>query len=94
MKKREVESWRKILLKIAYLSGTEADEFECDVVWPRETEELVPPSGDHLRHVEAGQEADWDEVGELSRIHADHLKHLSEKERQEIYSVLKKSPNM
>ena len=53
------------------------------MVGPGEAEELIPPSRHHLGHVEAGQEADRNEVGKLSGVNANELKHFSEKKAQE-----------
>ena len=61
-----------------HISRHEGDESVGDLLRPRERHELVPPSGDHLRHVEAGEERDGDEVAELSAVEADYLKVLSE----------------
>ena len=61
----------------SYLSGDVADESEGDLVGPGEVEELAPPPGDHLRHVEPGEEGNGDEAAEPPRVDAEQLEVLS-----------------
>ena len=60
-----------------YLSRNVADKSEGNLVWPRQRHEFVPPTVDHLVHVEPGEESDGDVVAEPPRIDADDLKPLS-----------------
>ena len=62
-----------------YLSRAVANKPECNLVWPGERHELVPPSRDDLRHVEARQKRDRDELAEAAGVDADHLKRLAVK---------------
>ena len=60
-----------------YLSGNVADESEGDLVRPGKSEELAPPAGDHLCHVEPGEEGDGDEATEPPGVDAQELKVLA-----------------
>ncbi len=58
-------------------SRHETDQLQRDLVWPRQRHELVPPSSDHLRDVEARQEGDGDQVAEPAGVDAEDLEGLS-----------------
>ena len=62
---------------LRYLSGDIADESEGNLVGPGKREELAPPSGDHLCHVEPGEEGDGDEAAEPPGVDAQQLKVLA-----------------
>lgn len=64
-------------LEVTYISWNEADKSVGNLLWPWECHKLAPPSGDHLRHVEPGEERDGDEVAEPSGVDAQQLKVLS-----------------
>ena len=64
------------MLVLLYLSGDVTDKPEGNLVWPGECEELAPPPGHHLRHVEPGEEGDGDEAAEPPGIDAQQLKVL------------------
>ena len=60
-----------------YLSGNVTDESESNLVGPGKREELAPPSGDHLRHVEPSEEGYGDEATEPPGIDAQQLEVLA-----------------